>query len=70
MRKQPDHLEDYPLFYEEIGRNRQGRALAQTKKEASYERTGSLSEGQVAKLSDDLRRPIKGNPSLPPSSPQ
>lgn len=63
MKKQPDYLEDYPLFYEEIGRKRQGQALAQTKKEASYGRDCSLSEGQVAKLSDDLRKPIKDTPT-------
>lgn len=66
MGKQPDDLEDYPLFYEEIGRRRhQGQALEQRKKEASYERDSSLSERQVAKLSDDLRQPIKG--TIPPS---
>ena len=68
MTDRPDSLENYPLFYEEIGRKRQGRALEQTKKEAAYERSSSLSEGQVAKLSDDLRRPIKG--SSPRSIPQ
>ena len=65
MSRKPDRLEDYPLFYEEIGRNRPGQALEleQTKQEAAYERNGSLSEGDVAKLSDDLRRPMKDSSS-------
>lgn len=59
MRDQPDHLDDYPLFYEEIGRSPQGQALEQSKQDCAYERDSSLSEDQIVKLGDDLKRPMK-----------
>lgn len=68
MGKQPEDLDDYPLFYEEIGHSRQGQALEleKTKKEAAYERSSSLSEGDVEQLSKDLRQPIKDSSSPTP----
>lgn len=65
MSKRPERLEDYSLFYEEIGSDHSEQALEfeQAKQEAAYERDGGLSEGEVAKLSEDLRQPIKDSSS-------
>ena len=57
MNKKPEHLEDYPLFYEELTRDRD-RSVEQAKKESAYERSTGLSEVEVAKLSEDLRSPM------------
>ena len=57
MSNKPEHLEDYPLFYEGLTRDRD-RSVEQTKKESAYERSAGLSEIEVAKLGDDLRSPM------------
>ena len=57
-KRNPKHLEEYPLFYEELARDRD-RNLERAVKDTIYERAASLSEREVAKLSDDLRRPMK-----------
>ena len=59
MAKKKSRLDDYPLFYEEIGRGSSEQSLEEAKKAASYDRSPSLSEEQVSKLSDDLRTPMK-----------
>ena len=55
MSKSKDRIDDFPLFYEEIGsgRNEQNE---RTKKD-----TASLNEDQIAKLGDDLRSPIRSS---------
>jgi hypothetical protein len=65
MSGEPDHLESYPLFYEEIGQTSPGQAMEfeQTKQEAAYERDGGLSDREVAQLSEDLRRPMTDSSS-------
>lgn len=61
-KKSNERIDDYPLFYEEIGR-RNDQTLEQTKKESNYDRSPSLNAEDLAKLSDDLRSPLKGNSS-------
>jgi hypothetical protein len=58
MSKPTNNLDNYPLFYEELGRSRE-RSLEPGKKEPAFDRTPGLSEDQLAKLSDDLRTPLK-----------
>ena len=58
MKKHQRNLESYPLFYEELGSNRE-RSIESGKKNDGFSRTHGLSEDQLAKLSDDLRTPIK-----------
>lgn len=57
MSSKRDQLEDYPLFYEEIGSLRSDRSNESSKKESPGR--GGLNEDQLAKLSDDLRSPMK-----------
>ncbi len=57
MSKSNDNLDTYPLFYEELSRNRE-RNVEADKKEG-FDRTPGLSEAQLARLSDDLRTPLK-----------
>lgn len=61
MSKSEDPLENYPLFFEELGRK--DPAVELTKKEIAYERARGLNEDQLAKLSDDIRSPILGRSS-------
>ena len=59
MKKPNRPLDEYQLFYEEVGRNRSDERSGSSRKENSYDRPGGLNEDQLAKLSDDLRTPIK-----------
>lgn len=61
MSKKEDHIEDYPLFYEEIGRLQQDRSSGHLQADTAYERTGGLNDEQLAKLSEDLQSPLKNH---------
>lgn len=56
MNKHQRNLESYPLFYEELSSNRE--RTDESKKSLDHDRPG-LSEAQLARLSDDLRTPLK-----------
>ena len=58
MSKSSERIDDFPLFYEEIGSGRNDQTLERTKKDSA-----GLNEDQIAKLGDDLRSPIKGSSS-------
>ncbi|HSX41365.1 MAG TPA: hypothetical protein VLF21_01890 [Candidatus Saccharimonadales bacterium] len=56
MRKS-DRLEDYPLFFEEIGPD--SKNPSSDSDQDRYEAATALSEDQISALSQDLQSPIK-----------
>ena len=56
MSNKYDRIEDYPLFYEEIGPQ---AGSAQTPTDTAYDRLSGINDEQLAKLSEDMQSPLK-----------